>query len=162
MKTFILFLLVTVSLSGAAQVSVTKEDFMPLAGTWKGTLTYLDYTNNTSETIKTNAAITIKEGDIFELSLYYTDEPDHNNAEVYSIKENGTMLNNMKVIERIRQTDGSLKIIFENKGTDGNDYKAAIFNHVYIISKNSFIITKLVKFDGQTKFFQRNQYAFSR
>jgi hypothetical protein len=162
MKKIFFSILVLVSLITNAQQTISINDFKTLEGKWKGSLTYLEYRSGTSETIKSNAAIAIKEGDIFELSLYYTDEPDHNNAELYQIKEKATMVNNMKVVERVMQADGSLKIIFESKGPDGNDYKPATFNHIYIIAKNNFTITKMVRFEGEDKFFQRHQYSFSR
>jgi hypothetical protein len=162
MKTIFFSILVLVSLITNAQQTINLNDFKLLEGNWKGSLTYLDYRSGTSETIKSNAAIAIKGRDVIELSLYYTDEPDHNNAELYQIKEKGTMLNNMKVVERIKQADGALKIIFESKGPDENDYKPAIFNHIYVIAKNNFTINKMVRFEGEDNFFERKQYSFSR
>ncbi len=148
--------------SNAQNPAVSINDFKPLEGVWKGTLTYLDYNNKTNETIKTNIEVIIKNKDVFELGFFYTDEPDHNEKDKYSISENGTMVNNRKVMERTLQPDGSLKIVLQENGKDGNDDKPATFQHVLIISKNKFTLTKLVKFDGETNFFQRNQYSFSR
>lgn len=148
--------------SNAQNPAVSINDFKPLEGVWKGTLTYLDYNNKTNETIKTNIEVIIKNKNIFELGFFYTDEPDHNEKDKYTISENGTMVNNRKVIERTVQPDGSLKIVLQENGKDGNDDKPATFHQVLVIGKNNFTIMKLVKFDGETNFFQRNQYSFSR
>jgi uncharacterized membrane protein YphA (DoxX/SURF4 family) len=162
-KISIASLLLCIAISGHAQnPAVNINDFKLLKGRWNGTLTYLDYGSNTNETIKAGIEVTIKDEKVFELELFYSDEPDHNEKDKYSINENGTMVNTRKVIERTIQPDGSLKIVLQEIGTDGNDYKPATFHQVLLISKNKFTLTKLVKFDGETNFFQRNQYSFSR
>ena len=153
--------LVFITTTGYTQ-TISSDDFKPLEGNWKGQLTYLDYSSNKQESIKANASVEIKKSAKFEMGIYYADEPSQNGKEIYRIKENGTMLNNRKVIERTVQADGTLKIVLEDKGRDGNDKKPATFHHELIISKNMFIITKMVKFDGEENFFQRNQYSFSR
>ena len=153
--------LVFITTTGYTQ-TISSDDFKPLEGNWKGQLTYLDYSSNKQESIKANASVEIKKSAKFELGIYYADEPSQNGKEIYRIKENGTMLNNRKVIERTVQADGTLKIVLEDKGRDGNDKKPATFHHELFISKNMFIITKMVKFDGEENFFQRNRYSFSR
>ena len=94
--------------------------------------------------------------------IFYVDEPSHNGKEECRIKAKGTMINESNVIERTAQPDGALKIMLEEKGKDGNDFKPATFHHVLLIDNNKFTMTKLVRFDGETTFFQRNQYSFNR
>lgn len=162
-KTAIASLVLLIGLNANAQnITVSSKDFTPLAGEWKGTLTYLDYTSNKSESIKANLYAELKNDSLFELNIYYTDEPSHNAKDKYRIRENGTMINDTKVIERSVQPNGVLKIVLQEKGDDGNDSKPATFHQVILISKNKFTLTKLVKFDGEAAFFQRNQYSFSR
>jgi hypothetical protein len=72
------------------------------------------------------------------------------------------MINDTKVIECSVLPGGALKIVLEEKGKDCNDRKPATFHHVMVISKNKFTLTRLVKFDDDSNFFQRNQYSFSR
>lgn len=158
----IIILLLTVSNAHAQTPVVSLEDFKQLEGKWKGQLSYLDFSNNKQQTIRANAAVEIRSDNSFGLSIYYTDEPDHNATDFYEIREHGTMINTRKVIERTMQADGLLKIVTEEKGIDGNDPKPATFHFVLLIGKNSFTITKLVKLDGTDKYFERNQYVFGR
>jgi hypothetical protein len=148
--------------ANAQHTTVNGKDFTPLSGKWTGTLSYLDYTSNKSESINANLYTEIKNNSLFDLNIYYTDEPSHNAKDEYRIRKKGTMINDTKVIERSVLPNGFLKIVLEERGKDGNDSKPATFHHVMIISKNKFTLTKLVKFDGETSFFQRNQYSFSR
>ncbi|MDZ4796233.1 MAG: DoxX family protein [Bacteroidota bacterium] len=142
--------------------AISIADFKPLNGRWNGTLTYLDYSGNTTETIKASIEVAIKNEKVFELGILYSDEPSHNGKEEYRINEDGTRINNRTVIERAVQPDGSLKIVLEEKGTDGNETRPATFHHELMIGYNKFTLTKLVKFDGEANFLQRNQYLLSR
>jgi uncharacterized membrane protein YphA (DoxX/SURF4 family) len=142
--------------------TVNMNDFKFLQGNWGGTLTYEDYSSHTSETIKATADIKIENENSFLLSIDYPDEPGMAVKNKYTIEKNGIMINEKKVIERTWQPDGTLKIVLEEKGEDGNDSKPATFHHVWLISNKKFTLTKLVKFDTDKDFFQRNKYVFSR
>ena len=162
-KIAITTVLIIVAISSSGQTpTVSINDFASLKGRWNGTLTYLDYGNNKLQTIKANVDVTLKDSSIYELAIFYTDEPKKSGKDSYRIHQNGTKVNERLVIERTVDANGNLKIVLEDKGTDGNDYKPATFNQVLEIGKNSFTITKLVKFDGEKEFFQRNQYVFKR
>jgi len=146
----------------AQNPSVSITDFKPLNGRWNGTLTYLDYTSNTPETIKANVEVAIKSAEVFEVAIFFSAEPAKNGKDKYRIRKNGIMVNKRKVMEKTVQPDGALKIVLQEKGKDGNDNKPATFHHVLLIDNNKFTMTKLVRFDGETTFFQRNQYSFNR
>lgn len=158
---FLLSALVIFVLFAHAQ-SVKDADFQTVTGAWTGKLTYLDYSSNKEVAINAKLATSRKKENHYELKFDYPNEPGYGGKDVYRIGENGTKINDMKVIERSTQADGSLKIVLEAKGKDGNEGKAATFNHILLIANNKFSITKLVRFDGEEKFFQRNQYAFTR
>lgn len=162
MKRCIILLMLAGNLVAAAQAKISIADLVPAAGKWKGQLTYLDYTSNKQESIPATASVDIKSENLFKLAIYYTNEPSRNGKDVYRINKKGTMINDQKVIERTLQADGTLKIVLESKGPDGNDHKPATFHHELVIGKTVFTMTKLVRFDGDDQFFQRNQYAFSR
>ena len=156
-------LLLCISIPGNGQNPVVSiNDFKPIEGRWSGTLTYLDYGKNTNETIKTNVEVSIKNAAVFEVAIFFADEPNKSGKDKYRIRKSGTMINKRKLIERTVLPDGSLKIVLEEMGKDGNDSKTATFHHVLLIANKEFTMTKLVKFDGETTFFQRNQYSFSR
>jgi hypothetical protein len=72
------------------------------------------------------------------------------------------MLDKAKVVARKIQVDGTLQIVIEENGFDGNDRKAAILRHTYTIGKKVFSIQKDVQFVGTTEWLKRNVYAFSR
>jgi hypothetical protein len=72
------------------------------------------------------------------------------------------MLNDRKLTSRTILPDGSLQITMESTGRDGNDYKAAVFKHVLIISAKNFSVTKMVKFNDAEGYFRRHIYSFSR
>lgn len=159
--TAIATVLLLLGMSGNAQ-TITTQDLQPAAGKWKGTLTYLDYSSNKSETINANVLVEVKGSGKYYISFSYTDEPKYNGKEKFVIKENGTMVNNKKVIEKTTLPDGSVRIVLESRGKDGNDHKMATFREILLIAANSFSITKMVKFDEGGEYFERNRYAFAR
>lgn len=150
------------NLAAAAQEKISIADFMPVIGQWKGTLTYLDYSSNQQTMIPANTMLERIGDSVFDQYVYYSDEPDKNNKTRYKISGDGTRLDDMKLVERTRLPDGALKLVLESKGQDGNDHRPATFRRIYILSAHVFTITKMVRMDGETDFFQRHQYAFSR
>jgi hypothetical protein len=162
MKSICLFVMLITVLSASAQPTINMKDFAPLEGIWKGSLTYLDYTDKTQRTIPANTKIEIVNDSTFDQAIYYSAEPDKNAYSRYTIHSGGTMLSEAKLIERTILADGSLQIILESTGPDGNDNRPATFHRVYIFSATKFTITKMVKFDGEKEFFQRHQYSFSK
>lgn len=154
-------LLCLFSMAGHTQ-TISAGDFKNLAGNWKGQLTYLDYSSNKPESIPVSAGVKLKGRNLFVLSFYYSEEASHNEKQKFRIKGKGTRLNTWKLTERTMQTDGTLKVVLESTGKDGNDGKPAIFHHELLISSSRFTITKRVRFEGEKEFFQRNQYQFTR
>lgn len=142
--------------------SISADDLRSLPGEWKGQLTYLDYSSNKEVSIKAVLKAEMKGDSRVKLNFDYPAEPGYGSKEQFEIRENGKMVNDMKVIERTELPDGSLKIVLENRGKDGNDQQPAVFHHVFELGKSRFVLSKLVKFEGQEKFFQRNQYSFNR
>lgn len=150
------------TLNSLAQPKISIEDFKPLQGKWKGTLTYLDYKDNKETTIPANTHIEIKGKESFDQYIFYTAEPDKNARTRYKIKDSGIVLNDRKVTSRTILPDGSLQLTMESTGTDGNDNKAAAFQHILIISPSTFSVTKMVKFNEEEGYFRRHIYSFSR
>ena len=71
MKIFFISFLLAMQISSNAQTSISQKDFLPIAGKWTGTLTYLDYTSNGTERILANALIELTCYDSYYQSLYY-------------------------------------------------------------------------------------------
>ena len=162
MKAIFSSFLITLCIMAAAQQKINITDFKPLEGKWKGSLTYLDYKSNQPTTIPVNTMVETVNDSSFNQYMYYSDEPDKNSGDLYKINKEGTMLNEMKLVSKTKQADGSVKIVLEYKGPDGNDYKPGTMQRIMEISPGRFVITKMVKFDGEDTFFQRHQYSFRR
>ena len=142
--------------------SLKTDDLQPAAGTWKGSLTYLDYSSEKKETIKAGVVLRINDTSEYSIGFFYSDEPDHNQTVKYIIKENGSLVNDKKVIEKTRLLDGSLRIVLESRGSDGNDRMQATLRDVLVVGPDSFTISKWVLFDDADEYFERNKYVFSR
>ena len=143
--------------------SVKPEDLSPLLGApWMGTLTYRDYRSNKEVSIPSNLKVTQsaeqKRTWIFEYE--YPKEPNANSKETVAISDDGASIDDEKVVERESLENGVLRLVTERRGKD-NDQDAVI-HHTYLISKSSFSITKEVRTEGSTTFFERNRYSWQR
>ncbi len=141
---------------------VTAADLTAFTGEWKGTLTYKDYTSGGQESILVNITIRMKDERSWSLRFNYSQEPNAGKNEDYALSHDGRMINAGKVIEKTILSDGSLKIVLEERGKDGNDQKSCMFRQVILLNKSQLIITKLVKFDDEVEFFQRNEFKVSK
>lgn len=150
-----------ISIGSQAQ-SLKATELQPAAGTWKGTLTYVDYSSEKKETIKAGVVLQISGENEYSIGFFYSEEPDHNQTMKYVIKENGSLVNDKKLVEKTRLLDGTLRIVLESRGTDGNDLKQAILRDVLIIGPNSLTIAKWVLYDDADEYFERNRYVFTR
>lgn len=115
--------------------TVSNNDFQIIIGNWTGQLTYLNYGDSKEVSIKAALAVEMKKKNLFVLNFDYPDEAGHGSKEKHHIKNKGRYINNQLVAGRSVQEDGSIKIILEEKGKDGNGPKQATFHHILIIGK---------------------------
>ena len=146
--------------SGTRELKTTISDFNNLSGKWKGQLTYLDYKSNKPVSIPANTLFEMVSDSSFDQFIYYTDEPHKNADSRYTIRENGRVLNNMKLVERKEEKE-KLLLVFEYRGSDGNDNRMATMQRIMELSGKVLTITKMVKYDGENLFIQRHQYRFT-
>lgn len=142
---------------------VSPRDLKSLIGDWKGTLTYLDYSSNTSYSMP--AVLTILKTDkskVFIVTNLYPNEPKANSTDTLTISKNGRMINEQTVKSKRKLDNGNTEIITEYSGVDGNDMKAALIRITYNIGKTTFTKTKEVKFDGQDDWIKRHEYSYTR
>lgn len=142
---------------------VSSEDFQLLSGApWAGTLTYLDYRANKKVSIPSNLTVSPAPNDkqswIFEYQ--YPDEPKANGKEGVTIGKDGQIINAETVTNRTKLDGGAVQIVTEKKGQD-ND-REALFRYTYLLSATSFSIKKEVRYEGESKFFERNEYSWKR
>lgn len=150
------------SMHALGQSKISIADFEIVKGKWNGTLTYLDYSSNKPVSIPANTLIEIVDDSTFDQYVYYTAEPDKNKKSRSVLNKRGDMLSEKKLLTKAILADGSIRIVLESNGPDGNDHRPATFQHVMILSPTVFKVTKLVKFNGESVFFQRHEYAYSR
>ena len=154
------------SLAAASQskIAVSAEDYLIAAGSLKGTLTYLDYSSGRSFSMPANVILARNPADrnavIF--SFDYPEERKANGNDTLVISNNGLVVNGATVTSKTKLADGSLQIITDKEGKDGNDNKKAILRHIYTISKDRFVNRKEVKFDGTDSWILRNEFSFRR
>jgi uncharacterized protein (UPF0333 family) len=160
----ILAIVFSLTLLSAQKISNSiQTDFIALTGSWKGSLTYLDYTSGKPYTMP--ADIDIKQVDKsnkFIFSNIYPNEQSANSTDTISIAADGRYIDKERVISKKKDSNGDIEIVTEEKGTDGNDHKKATIRHTYLIGKNHFSKRKDVKFDGEVNWIKRHEYSYTR
>ena len=73
-----------------------------------------------------------------------------------------TTLDQEIIRSRRKLPGGSVEIITEETGVDGNDQLPATFRHTYRIGKDYFSQRKDVQLAGQTEWIQRHEYVYRR
>lgn len=134
-----------------------------LVGSWKDSLTYIDYNSGKPYTMPENTIISvIKSSDNLLLEMIYPDEPKANNKDTLFIAADRTMNDKAVIAEKKQLPNGSLQIVAERLGKDGNENKNGIIRKTFTIGKNTFTNRKDVKFEGTTEWIKRHEYSFTR
>lgn len=143
---------------------VTAKEFKPAFGKWKGSLTYLDYSSGKPFTMAANVTISKDKNNSKQLilALEYPEEPKANGNDTLVISDDGLQINGAAIISKTKSSDGSLVIITDKDGLDGNDNRSATLRHIYTIGKKIFSNRKEVRFKGEEKFILRNEFKMSR
>jgi hypothetical protein len=147
---------------GQGSPAVSVKEFRAAEGNLKGWLTYLDYSSGKPFSMPAEVNVRVSAQGLVILALNYPKEPKANGNDTIAIGNNGTMLNGAIVVDRAVMEDGSIKLITEINGVDGNQNRKAVIRHIYIIGKAIFQNRKEVKFDGEDKWTMRNEYLFIR
>lgn len=145
------------------ETKITRNDFQILTGEqWSGTLTYLDYRANKKVSIRANLSVTqsVDDDHSWVFDYQYPDEPKANSKEIIKLSKDGKSINGEAVIERTKLPNGTVRFATEKKGQD-ND-RSASFRYIYTLSAKMFSIKKEVRYDGETQFFERNEYRWTR
>jgi hypothetical protein len=156
--TFVCYLLI--SSFAFTQPLVSVKDFQIVLGSWQGSLTYLDYTTNKPFTMPANIAIKQMGSNTFLFMNSFPDEPNVKWTDTLIISSDGKMINEEKVTSKKTLPNGTIEIITDVLGIDGNEKKPARIKHIYTIGKNILIKRKEVLFTGSTEWIQRNEYRY--
>lgn len=143
--------------------TITSKDLKNLTGCWKGSLTYLDYGTNKPFSMPANIIVKdFKNSNMIICSLIYPKEPAANSLDTIFISKDGRSINDEAIKTKRKFNRDSIEIVTEQSSIDGNDNKAAIIRHTYILGRSSYSIKKEVQFVGQTQWILRNEYKFMR
>ena len=141
--------------------TVTIQDFESLEGEgWSGTLSYLNYNSDERSQIPVKLAIKVLNSRKLEYAVQYPGEEEYNAKEVLKLSKTGTKIDGATLTKRELNADGTLILKTEAKGKD--DSQPADIQMIYFVSPNVFRIQKNVKFEGDSEYFNRNEYSFTR
>ena len=142
-------------------IIVTPEELSPLAGNWKGSLTYVDYQTSEKKTlpvlIKFSQSETSKNE--FSLMIEYPNEPHASSTEILKLANEGRVIYGHRLTKK-EKSNGQLLLIAEAAGIDDN--RNAQIRYTFTISSALFRIRKDVKFSGQEEWQLRNEFNLSR
>ncbi len=144
-----------------SQNTISPDDLDIISGTWKGTLTYLDYSTNKPFTMPANVSVEQGKNEYqVKLLISYPKEPDANSKDRIIISKDGMLLNKTRVTSREILTNQEIKITTEYSGKDNRE--KALIRNVYIFGPKRFVIRKEVKFNDSADWLMRNEYNFGR
>ncbi len=159
----IIFFSLFINANAQKPTVLQKADLAMLCGSWKGSLTYLDYQSGKPYTMPANANIsTLSNSNNLLVEMIYPDEPKANGKDTLLVNAGFTSFDGYTIVSRKSLTDGSVEIITKHNGQDGNDKKNAIIRKTYTIGKNVFINRKDVQFEGTTEWIKRNEYNYTK
>ncbi len=143
---------------------LTPTNLKNLEGAWVGSLTYLDYVSNKPITMPANTTYlqSTSNPNIYLRSIGYSTEPHANKKDSLILSNDGTALNEEKVVAVKLFSKDSIVIVTQVKDIDGNDNKPAIIQHTLTITPTLFINKKEVKFIGTKNWINRSTYTFTK
>ena len=152
---------ISIAVNAQSQQRVGPNDFKNAAGSFSGSLTYLDYSSGKPFTMPANVLVRLN-GNLIILSYRYPKEPKADGNDTLYISADGRAINHAVLVERTVEEDGTIKMVTEEEAPDGNEHKMAQVRHYYYAGKNTFQLRKEIKFAGSDKWIMRNEYIFSR
>ena len=136
------------------------KDLAGLPGSWTGTLTYTDYSDDKKQVVLPTSLTIADLKDSLSLTYSYTEPNKKIVTEVGSlyVYEGGETLfydGNEFDIVAVRRLGDRLTIIADREGMDNN--KEADIRETFIIGPATLNVHKEVKYEGTEKYFMRNQ-----
>jgi len=161
--TFSITLLIATICNAQSNYKTIPKDFEKLSGSWRGSLTYLDYSSGKPYTMPADIEIKrINKTNKFVFLNIYPKEASANSIDTITISTEGEYIDKELVKSRQKLANGLIEIITEELGEDGNDNKGATIRHTYTLSKTSFNKRKDVQLVGETKWIKRHEYSYTK
>lgn len=162
-KYFLLFVLICFNTLLSAQSKKSKSPLANLPGTWKGTLTYIDYGSGKPFTMPASIIVKqIKNSPNYLIENIYPDEPKANFVDTFYVSSDCKMIDDCEVKTINKLKTGQVKIVAQRIGVDGNDSKKGLIKHTYLLSKTKYTIKKEVLFDGESNWVKMHEYTFTK
>jgi hypothetical protein len=159
----VLFLLTFYSATGQKDTTISPATLKQLTGCWHGTLNYSGTIIRKPYT--TTAELIVKQigtSSKFEFLHIYTQNPNENIADTFTISADGKELNNENIISGRCTADGNLEIVTASQGFDHDNNKAAIIRQTYTIGKQHYSYKKEIQLEGQTDWLTRQDFTYVR
>jgi hypothetical protein len=161
--TLSLTLLITTICGAQISFKTIQKDFDKLAGTWEGSLTYLDYSSGKPYAMPANLEVKrIDNTSKLVFSNIYPNETSANSVDTISISTDGKYIDKELVKSRRKLPSGDIEIITEEFGKDGNDNKPATFRYTYTFGPTTYKNRKDVQFTGETVWINRHEYSYKK
>lgn len=158
---FSLLILFGLFIQAKQQPRIEPNELVLLKGNWDGTLAYKDYTTGQMDTIPVNLNAE-QDDQKWILRYYYPTEPSKGWTDEYLFSADRTMINEFRLVDKQKMGEGSLKLVLEGKGKDGNEQRACTYRQEIKLGKLEFILQRYVRYDGETSFFLRNEFHLRR
>lgn len=157
------FITVFGALNAQKPVQIEAADMQLLQGSWKGSLTYLDYQSGKPYTMpaNTNIAAIPKQHNLL-VEMIYPNETNANSKDTLFINTARTLIDEGSIVSRKMLSNGDVEIITIREGQDGNDNKKALIKKTYTIGKHQFVNKKDVQFEGTSVWINRHVYSYTR
>ncbi len=158
-----LLLVFVATAKAQADLKTILKDFQKISGSWKGSLTYLDYSSGKPYTMPADMEISrIGTTNTFAWAHRYPNEPGANSIDTVVLTPDGKYIDRARIRTRRVLPNGDVEVITEETGTDGNDNRPATFRHTYVLGKDLFTKRKDVRFAGESKWINRHEYRYTR
>lgn len=160
MLRFLCLTLGVIQLAFAQPIPNQQVDFSTILGIHTGTLTYLDYTSNKSETLSMVGLAYLKGEKLILEHTFYEWGRVIDQKYTYDIV-NGQLALGKKAKTISLESDTAAKTfrqVITLPGKDGNEQKPCIFRMTFDYDGKVFAIKKEVSFDNEQSFFRRNEY----
>ncbi len=142
---------------------LSADDIDALTGSpWIGTLTYLDYSSNKHTTIDSSLIVrrVCDSPPSWEFGVGYSKEPHADTRVIVSLSSDGRTLGDEHVVSREPLSSRGVRFITECDGED--DRRLSRFRFEHTVTPHEYSRRKLVRFNGESEFFERHVYRWMR